>query len=225
MRFLVTAGPTREPIDPVRYLSNRSSGKMGYAIAEAAVAAGHATTLISGPVALAAPPGLARLVRVETAAQMGAAVRAEFGATDALVMCAAVADFRPARVAEHKIKKDGRATLTLELEPTEDILLSLPGRRRREQPSASAPAHHPLVVGFAAETRDLDAAARGKLAAKGCDLVVGNDVGRPGIGFDGDENALSLFFRDGSTRTLGRAPKRVLATMLVEIVAKLEKKG
>ena len=222
MRFLVTAGPTREPIDPVRYLSNRSSGKMGYAIAEAAIAAGHATTLISGPVALAAPPGLARLVRVETAAGMGAAVQAEFDATDVLVMCAAVADFRPARVAEHKIKKGGRVTLTLELEPTEDILRSL--RRRRER-SAFAPVHYPLIVGFAAETQDLDAAARGKLVSKGCDLLVGNDVSRPGLGFDSDENALSLHFRDGSTRTLERASKRVLATMLVEIVAKLEKNG
>ena len=223
MRFLVTAGPTREPIDPVRYLSNRSSGKMGYAIAEAAIAAGHATTLISGPVALAAPPGLAKLVRTDTAAEMCAAVQAEFDATDALVMCAAVADFRPVRVAEHKIKKDGRATLTLELEPTEDILRSL--WRRREQRRASYTAHRPLVVGFAAETRDLNTAARSKLASKGCDLLVGNDVSRPGLGFDSDDNALSLFFRDGSTRTLERAPKRVLATMLVEIVTRLEKKG
>ncbi len=219
MRFLVTAGPTREPIDPVRYLSNRSSGKMGYAVAAAAVAAGHATTLISGPVALAVPTGLTRLVRVETAAEMLVAVREAFDAADVLVMCAAVADYRPARVAPHKLKKDGRAGLTLALEPTEDILRSL--RARPTPPGAQ----RPRVVGFAAETRELDAAAQGKLAAKGCDLVVGNDVSRPGLGFDSDDNELVLFFRDGSTRTLPRASKRDLATMLVEIITKLANNG
>ena len=221
MRFLITAGPTREPIDPVRYLSNRSSGKMGYAVAAAAFAAGHATTLISGPVALTAPDGLTRLVRVETAAEMLTAVHEAFDATDVLVMCAAVADFRPARVEAHKVKKDGRSGLTLTLEPTVDILRSL-----RERPAAAGgAAQRPVVVGFAAETRGLDDAVRAKLAAKGCDLVVGNDVGRAGIGFDADENELVLHFRDGSNRTLARASKRVLATMLVEIIAKLEKRG
>lgn len=219
MRFLVTAGPTREPIDPVRYLSNRSSGKMGFAVAEAAIAAGHATTLISGPVALNAPSGLTKIIRVETAAEMLAAVHAAFDAADVLVMCAAVADFRPARVAEHKIKKDGRAGLTLELEPTVDILRSL-----RERPTPPG-CQRPLVVGFAAETRELDAAARGKLEAKGCDLIVGNDVSRSDIGFDADDNELALHFRNGSRLTLSRASKRDLATMLVEIIAKLEKKG
>lgn len=223
MRFLVTAGPTREPIDPVRYLSNRSSGKMGYAIVEAALAAGHTATLISGPVALAAPAGLIGFRRVETAAEMLAAVWEAFAAADVLVMCAAVADFRPVRFEPQKIKKAGpsssAAGLTLELEPTVDILRAL---RARPTPTGG---QRPLVVGFAAETRDLDAAARGKLEAKGCDLVVGNDVGRPGIGFDGEENELVLHFQDGATRTLSRAPKRVLATMLVEIITKLEKRG
>ena len=220
MRFLITAGPTREPIDPVRYLSNRSSGKMGYAVAAAAVAAGHATPLVSGPVALAAPDGLTRLVRVETAEEMLNAVHEAFDTTDALVMCAAVADFRPARMEEHKIKKGGRTGLTLTLEPTVDILRSL-----RERPPVPTGAQRPVVVGFAAETRGLGDAVRAKLTAKGCDLVVGNDVGQAGIGFDSDENELVLHFRDGSDQTLTRAPKRVLATMLVEIIAKLEKRG
>lgn len=219
MRFLVTAGPTREPIDPVRYLSNRSSGKMGYAVAEAAIAAGHATTLISGPVSLLPPAGLAALVRVETAAQMLSAVQDAFDASDVLVMCAAVADFRPARAAEHKIKKGERSGLVLELEPTEDILRSLASR---PVPPGS---QRPLVVGFAAETRALEASVKLKLASKNCDLVVGNDVSRAGIGFDGDDNELILHFRDGSSRTLPRAPKRDLGTMLVEIIARLEKRA
>lgn len=216
MRFLVTAGPTREPVDPVRYLSNRSSGKMGYAVAAAATAAGHATTLVSGPVALDPPAGLARLVRVETAAEMLAAVHAEFDAANALVMCAAVADFRPAHVEPHKIKKSGRAWLMLELEPTTDILRSL---RERSMPPGVL--RRPVVVGFAAETQNLDAATRGKLAAKGCDLVVGNDVGQRGIGFGSDENELVLHFRDGTMRILPRAPKTELAATLVGIISEM----
>ena len=211
MKFLITAGPTREPLDPVRYLSNRSSGKMGYAIAEEALAFGHEVLLISGPVDLEAPPG-ARLVCVTTGDEMYAAVHQWVGSADVCVLCAAVADFRAVRVEPRKIKKQENARVTLELEPTRDILFSLRDVVRNGRP---------IVVGFAAETHAVLENARRKLRAKGCALLAVNDVSQDGIGFGSDENELTLLFASGEERVLGRAKKNVLAAQLVEIIAQL----
>ncbi len=205
MKFVVTAGPTREPLDPVRYLSNRSSGKMGYAIAAAALAAGHEVVLISGPVALAAPAG-AELVRVITGEEMFAAAAAEFTRCDVFVMCAAVCDYKPARYAEQKIKKAGEP-FSLALTPVPDILSSLTNG-----------AHDCFVVGFAAETEELRRHAQRKLAEKNCDLLVANDVSRNDIGMDADENELQIFFKTGEEKKLSRAKKTQLSLALVKII-------
>ena len=175
MKFVVTAGPTREPLDPVRYLSNRSSGKMGYAIAAAALEAKHEVILISGPVALTAPSG-AEVVRVTTGEEMFEAAAAHFARCDVFVMCAAVCDYKPARYTPQKTKKQHRP-FSLALEPTRDILASL----------TNSP-HDCLVVGFAAETEELRESAQRKLREKNCDLIVANDVGRADIGMDSDDN-------------------------------------
>lgn len=215
MRFLLTAGPTREPLDPVRYLSNRSSGKMGYALAHAALAAGHEVTLVTGPVCLPAPPG-ATMLPVTTAEEMFDAVHSRVAAADAVILCAAVADFRPASLSPTKIKK-GDATTLLELVPTRDILLSL-----RDLPP-SVHSHRPIIVGFAAETNDILENARRKLRAKGCALLVVNDVSRADIGFETDRNELTLLFASGEERTLALAQKEVLATELIKIITGLAK--
>lgn len=207
MHFLITAGPTREPLDPVRFLSNRSSGRMGYALAEAALAAGHAVTLVSGPVALPVPAGANR-VRIETAREMFEAVRDAIGGCDVAIFCAAVADYRPVATAEHKLKKSGDR-LVLELEPTEDILGS----------ARSVFGFRGYLVGFAAETERLVEHAQGKLERKGCDLMIANDVARPGIGFDSDENEVILCLPGGSTRALPRQSKKDLARELVAFIA------
>ncbi len=207
MRFLITAGPTREPLDPVRFLSNRSSGRMGYALAEAALAAGHAVTLVSGPVALAAPAG-AELIRVETAREMFEAVRGRLGDCQVAVFCAAVADYRPVAAAAQKLKKSG-GRLLLELEPTEDILGS----------ARTVFGFQGYLVGFAAETERLVEHARAKLERKGCDLLVANDVAQPGIGFDSDENEVMLCLPGGRTRVLPRQSKTDLARELVAFIA------
>lgn len=209
MKVLVTAGPTREPLDPVRYLGNRSSGKMGYAIAAAAVAAGHEVTLISGPAEIPFPPG-ARVISVETSDEMHDAVHAEIEAADVLVMCAAVADFKAARLEPHKIKKSGAGSITLELTQTRDILRSVRDRGVRAR-----------VIGFAAETQNVAENARRKLREKGCALIVANDVSQREIGFGADENALTLFFANGETREWKRASKAALGARLVEIFAEL----
>jgi phosphopantothenoylcysteine decarboxylase / phosphopantothenate---cysteine ligase len=211
VKFLITAGPTREPIDPVRYLSNRSSGKMGYAIAQAALDARHQVTLISGPVSLDAPGG-AEVVRVITSDQMHEAVHQNLQGCDVLVMCAAVADYKPAKASLHKIKK-GAAGLILELIPTRDILSSV-----------GSSEHDFLVVGFAAETNDLAENARKKLRDKNCDMVVGNDVSGAQFGMESDENEISVFFRDGEMIKISRAPKRNIARELVKIIANSHEK-
>lgn len=208
MRFLITAGPTREPIDPVRFLSNRSSGKMGHALAEAARAAGHDVVLISGPVNLTAPAGVT-CIPVETAAQMLNAVRAHLGGTDVAIFAAAVADYRPAQASLQKIKKTGE-TLTLTLERTEDIL----GAAR------SALGFTGFLVGFAAETENLIANAMDKLARKGCDLVIANDVSKAGTGFDSDENEVTLCLPGGATVPLPRQPKSTLARSLIDTITR-----
>ena len=216
MKILLTAGPTREPIDPVRYLSNRSSGKMGYAIARAALDAGHETVLVSGPVSLSAPDG-ARFVPVTTSEEMYEAVHAWVGWADVCVLCAAVADFRPARVESHKIKKENRESFQLELVPTRDILRSL----RDFTPTEGQ--CKPVVVGFAAETNALADNARRKLREKGCTLIIANDVSRNDIGFESDENELFLFFSSGEERTLAREKKARLASTLIKIFSELHK--
>ncbi len=216
MKFLITAGPTREPIDPVRYLSNRSSGKMGYAIAQAAIDAGHEVVLVSGPVALTPPP-VVDIVHVVTSDEMFEAVHSRVALADVCVLCAAVADFRPASVATTKIKKGKREALTLELVPTRDILLSL-----RNLPRA-AEGNRPVVVGFAAETDAVLENAQRKLRDKGCALLVVNDVSRTDIGFESDENELTLLYASGERCVLPRAKKKVLAASLIEIFGKLIK--
>lgn len=209
MHFLITAGPTREPIDPVRYLSNRSSGKMGYAIAEAALEAGHQVTLISGPVAIAAPEGVT-LISIETAEEMYEAVSARIRDSEVAVFCAAVADYRVENVAREKIKKSGdRLTLTLTKNP--DILGS----------ARSVFGFTGILVGFAAETNDLARHAIEKLERKQCDLLVANDVSRSDIAFDRNVNEVTLFFRDGTRENLPLAAKREIARSLIARIESL----
>lgn len=206
MKILINAGPTRESIDPVRFISNHSTGKMGYALADAAIRAGHAVTLVSGPVSLTPPEGLAELVRVVTAAEMAEAMKSRFPEMELTVLCAAVADYRPRMVAASKLKKQPGG-LTLELERTEDIALSL---GQMKQPGQ-------LLAGFAAETDDVEQNARKKLAAKNFDWIAANRVGIPGSGFGSDTNILKLYAADGSMTDLGSALKTRLADQLIRI--------
>lgn len=209
MTFLITAGPTREPIDPIRYISNRSSGKMGYAIAAAALDAGHDVILISGPVDLEPPHG-AKMISVSTSEEMFEAVQRYTDESDICVLCAAVADYKPAQVSPIKIKKRAGG-ISLELLPTRDILESL-GRQ---------PARKFLLVGFAAETDHLEANAAKKLRQKNCDVIVANDAR---IGLESDENELLILFRDGETKKISRAPKQILARELVKIFLNSQQK-
>jgi phosphopantothenoylcysteine decarboxylase/phosphopantothenate--cysteine ligase len=203
-RVLVTAGPTREAIDPVRYLSNRSSGRMGHAVARAAAEAGAEVILVSGPVALAAPPHLQR-IDVVSARDMHAAVLERVGGCDIFIAVAAVADYRPEQVAAQKLKKDvSQRTLTLTRNP--DILAEV-----------AALANAPFTVGFAAETEQLEAHAQAKRVAKSLDMIAANRVG-DGIGFDVQENALQVFWEGGS-QALPQAGKTKLARQLVELIA------
>jgi phosphopantothenoylcysteine decarboxylase/phosphopantothenate--cysteine ligase len=207
--FLITAGPTREAIDPVRYISNRSSGKMGYAIAEAALDAGHSVILISGPVNLA-PPRNAKIICVSTSDEMFEAVRQHADESDVCVLCAAVADYKPAQVSSVKIKKRD-AEFSLELIPTRDILHSLGRQQNRKF----------LLVGFAAETNHLEANATKKLREKNCDIIIANDAR---IGMESDENELLILFCDGETERISRAPKTFLARELVKIFSNSQQK-
>ncbi|MFO7534560.1 MAG: phosphopantothenoylcysteine decarboxylase [Kiritimatiellia bacterium] len=207
MKILVTAGPTREAIDPVRYISNRSSGRMGYAVAEAAVAAGHEVVLISGPVSIAAPAGVT-LAPVVSAADMKAAVAAHLGWCEALVMCAAVADWRPKRVRARKMKKLG-AVPVLELVRTDDILAGAAARKGKR-----------IFVGFAAETGgDFEKEAGRKRKKKRCDLIVVNDVTAPGAGFDGETNRVSFVTAEG-IRRLPLLSKREVGRRIVSWIEK-----
>ena len=199
MKLLITAGPTREPLDPVRFLSNRSSGKMGYALAEAAAARGHSVMLVSGPVALTlfvdaasgrisekrpevASTGRIQLVRVITAADMLAAVKIHLKKCDALIMAAAVADWRPVRVAKRKMKKGAEQRLTLEFKRTPDILKTIAPLKGKK-----------IFIGFAAETHNLHAEAKRKLREKHLDMIVANDVTAPGAGFEVETNRVTIF--------------------------------
>ncbi len=209
-RVLVTAGPTREPLDPVRFLSNRSSGKMGYALAREAARRGGDVVLVSGPVSLAPPPG-ARLVRVERAAEMRDAVLAEIGSADALVMAAAPADFSVEAPARRRRSSGRRALRAIALVATPDILREAAAAARRTT----------VLVGFAAETRDVLANAGRKLADKGVDLLVANDVARPGIGFDADENEVLLLAPGAEPVRIERSSKTVVAGRILDRVAAL----
>ncbi|MCM2258336.1 MAG: bifunctional phosphopantothenoylcysteine decarboxylase/phosphopantothenate--cysteine ligase CoaBC [Vicinamibacteria bacterium] len=206
-KVVVSAGPTIEDLDPVRFISNRSSGKMGYRVAEAARDRGAEVTLVSGPTALPDPARL-RTVRVRSAAEMEQTVLREAAAADVVVMAAAVADWRPARRADHKVKKDV-AERTLELERTTDILAAL-GRDKGAR----------FLVGFAAETDDVVAYARGKLVKKNADLIVANDVSGAGVGFDADDNAATLVDRAGE-QVVTRTSKRALAERIWDRVREL----
>ena len=205
---LITAGPTEEPLDPVRYLSNRSSGKMGYALAEAALARGARVILISGPVRLTPPAG-AETILVRTAAEMRQKVFENLEPAGIVIKAAAVADFHVSKPPDQKIKKTA-ARISLELDPTPDILAEL-GRKKGDR----------LLIGFAAETENLRQEARRKLESKNCDMVVGNLVGAPGVGFESDENEVILALRTGETIALERAPKREIADRIFDEALKL----
>ena len=203
MHILITAGPTREKIDPVRFISNRSTGKMGYAIARQAAALGHKVTLISGPVALTPPEGV-NFVPVESAADMAQAVHLHAPSADMLIMSAAVADYRPAHPVDSKMKKQP-GSLFLELERTEDILASVGKNKRADQ----------LLVGFAAETEELEAHALDKLKRKNLDWIVANYVAD---GFGNDTNQVILFNRNGGKFPIPRSGKDLIAKQIFEII-------
>ena len=200
-RVLVTAGPTREAIDPVRYITNRSSGKMGYAIAEAAAARGAYVTMVSGPTHLLQPAGIAEMYRVGSAANMAEAVFARSDAQDIIVACAAVADYAPTATALQKIKKSGDADFAIALTPTIDILKELGRRKRPGQ----------ILIGFAAETENIAANAEKKLHEKNLDLIVANDITKEGAGFDTDTNIVTLYQKQGEPVTLPIMSKRAVA--------------
>lgn len=202
-RVLVTAAGTREPIDPVRYIGNHSSGKMGYALAEAAAARGAEVILVSGPSSLACPAGIT-VKKVETAAQMREAVLAEFDTVDIVIKAAAVADYRPETAADQKIKKTGN-TLTLSLVKNPDILREL-GERKK---------HH-LLIGFAAETQELLSHAQEKLIKKNLDMIVANDVTLPGAGFNTDTNIVRVIHKNGLIEELPQLTKRQVAEILID---------
>jgi phosphopantothenoylcysteine decarboxylase/phosphopantothenate--cysteine ligase len=205
LNVLITAGPTRERLDPVRYLTNRSSGKMGFAVAAAAKEAGAHVTLVTGPVQLETPAGITR-INVESAREMFAAVHRQVGDADVFIAAAAVADFQPATVAKQKIKKQGGA-VKLELEPAPDIVKSVAEMSKR-----------PFVVGFAAETNDVEDNARAKLKRKKLDMIAANHVG-DGIAFDCDDNALTVIW-PGGKMDVERGPKIEVARALIGLIAK-----
>ncbi len=204
--LLLTAGPTREVIDPVRYISNRSSGKMGYALAQAATREGAEVTLVSGPVALA-PPAVARFIAVETADEMFNAVMQHAAQSDIFIACAAVSDYRVDEVAAHKIKKESD-TLTLKLVRNPDILATV----------SALESGRPFCVGFAAETRQMEEYARDKLEQKKLDLIAANLVGGEGSGFESEQNRLEVFWKDGR-HEIERASKAEVAKQLIDLIA------
>jgi phosphopantothenoylcysteine decarboxylase/phosphopantothenate--cysteine ligase len=210
-RLLITAGPNREPLDPVRYLSNRSSGKMGYALARAALRRGAEVALVSGPTALEAPAG-ARVIRVNTAAEMRDAVLQEFAACTTVIMAAAVADYRPVGGGDQKIKR-GEGPMELRLEPNPDIVKEL-GRMKDGK----------FLVGFAAETEDLTANAARKLRDKNLDMIVANNVAEAGSGFDGDTNVATILDRSGTPRSLPLMTKDELADLIYDHLLALKNK-
>jgi len=208
-KILVTAGPTREAIDPARYVSNRSSGKMGFALARAALRRGAEVTLISGPTALTPPPG-AKFIRVETAEEMLAAAKKEFSPSTILLMAAAVSDYRPESRAENKIKRT-KDSLTVNMTACPDILKTLSAMRKKNQ----------ILVGFAAETDDILKNAQKKLAEKKLDLIVANQVGAPDSGFDHDTNRIKILDKEGGIQEFPLLTKDEAAEKVLNHVAKL----
>lgn len=208
-RFLITAGGTRAYIDPVRYISNRSSGKMGYAFAQVARASGAEVTLISTTNQLPVPVGV-HLIAVETVTEMQQAVQQNFADADILIMAAAVSDYEPVQFVDHKIKKNSKTKqFTLELKETPDILKSLTAQKKNQ-----------IVVGFAAETDDLLQNAEAKLASKGADFIIANDVSRGDIGFNVSENAVTILQRQHANITIPKMSKQMIAKKVLEILAK-----
>ncbi|MDO8224932.1 phosphopantothenoylcysteine decarboxylase [Bacillus licheniformis] len=208
-RVVITAGPTREAIDPVRFFTNKSTGKMGYALAEAAVRLGAQVTLISGPVSLDQPKGLVQFIPVQSAADMREAVLSVYDSSDIVIKTAAVADFTPKTVFDHKMKKQDGG-MTLELNRTADILKEL-GEKKNGQ----------ILVGFAAETQDVEHYARKKLAAKNLDMIVANDVKANGAGFGADTNIVTIFFKEGQKRELPIMSKLDVSFEILEEIAAL----
>jgi phosphopantothenoylcysteine decarboxylase/phosphopantothenate--cysteine ligase len=206
--IVITAGPTREDLDPVRYITNRSSGKMGYAVAEAAARRGARVILVSGPVNLDTPPGVER-VDVRTAKEMHRAVTEKFPESSIAIFAAAVADYRPVETAGEKIKRN-KELISLMLEPTPDILASVASRKGQV-----------IIVGFAAETDHVAENARKKLTAKNADLIVANDVTAEGAGFDLDTNVVTLFSRDGRDLALPKLSKSEVAQRILDEVVRL----
>jgi phosphopantothenoylcysteine decarboxylase/phosphopantothenate--cysteine ligase len=204
LNVLITAGPTRERLDPVRYLTNRSSGKMGFAVATAAREAGAHVTMVSGPVQLETPTGVTR-INVESARDMYAAVHRHIAEADIFIAAAAVADFQPATIAKQKIKKQGES-VKLDLEPAPDIVKSVADMAKR-----------PFVVGFAAETNDVEDNARSKLKRKKLDMIAANHVG-DGIAFDCEDNALTVIWPGGKI-DVARGPKLEVARSLISLIA------
>ena len=206
--LVITAGPTREPLDPVRYISNRSSGKMGYALAEAAVQRGADVVLVSGPVAIREPDGV-RIVHVETAREMRTAVMENLTDATIIIKAAAVADYQVTNIPKQKMKKTA-TRMSLELDPTPDILAEI-GQNKGDR----------LLIGFAAETQNLTEEARRKLTTKQCDMVVGNLVNQENTGFESDENEVVLVLRTGELIPLQRASKRVIADQILDHALRL----
>lgn len=206
MTFLITAGPTQERIDPVRYLSNLSSGKMGYALAEAARKMWHKVVLISGPTSLPAPHGV-KVLRVTTAREMLRMVMKNYLKADVIIMVAAVADYRPSLVSKKKIKKT-KPRITLKLVRNPDILAEL-GRRKGP---------HQILVGFAAETSNLIKNAKRKLREKNCDWIIANPIGKRGVGFGSDINRVVMLSREGQMINLGHDQKRNLASKILRVI-------
>lgn len=205
---LITAGPTEEPLDPVRFISNRSSGKMGYALAQASAQRGARVVLVSGPVQLQEPAGV-QVIHVRTAVEMRNAVMEHLPEASIIVKSAAVADYHLSRVPQHKVKKTS-ARMSLDLDPTPDILAEL-GQKKGDR----------LLIGFAAETENLTDSARQKLKTKNCDMVVANLVNQEGTGFESDQNEVVLVLRTGETIPIARAPKREIADRIFDQVTKL----
>jgi phosphopantothenoylcysteine decarboxylase/phosphopantothenate--cysteine ligase len=218
-RVMITAGPTVEDLDPVRFITNRSSGKMGYALAEAARDRGAQVTLVSGPTRLPAPPGV-ELISAHSTRDMYTAVMLRLDETSIIIGAAAVADFRPVKRADHKIKKDGRKTLTLELEETEDIIAAV-GAASRTMNQTDPKQLSQLIVGFAAESKALLENAEKKLREKGMDMIVVNDILRKDAGFDVDTNAATILRRDGSKTELPLKSKREIADLILDEVRAL----
>ena len=205
---LITAGPTQEPLDPVRYMTNRSSGKMGYALADAAAARGARVILVSGPVSLSPPLGV-EVVRVTTALEMRAAVMDHLMESSIIIKSAAVADYHVANVPSQKVKKTA-AKVSIDLDPTPDILAEC-GQKKGDR----------ILIGFAAETQNMVEEAKRKMKSKNCDMVVGNLVSQQGIGFESDQNEVTLVLRSGEVEKIAQAPKREVADRILDQVPRL----